>query len=362
MPTISSSNRSAATADHLSSMALRVAPACLPVPRAGGAQILGIPQSVVALAQRGPRESPLAMAVAGFPGLVLDDGHERGSLQRQAAEYGLDRVALAYLRGDRSAGGPPGEYVPAVAAQLRHAEQSRPRMLKLELTGPISQALQLTDEHERPLAYDPALREALAQHTVLRARWLHDQIAMSGAGALLCLDEPFLKALSSPFCPLDWEEGADLLARTLVELPGWRGLCTSDAPDWAALVTLPVDLIFFDAYEHSAGLIQAAEAVGNFLERGGALGWGVVPAEPSTVTQERVETLTRRFISTVEYLAAASSLTCERIAGQAFISTSGVLTHLSVDQAARAANLCAEVAVAARSNFGLDRGPGAHVE
>jgi hypothetical protein len=263
-------------------------------------------------------------------------------------------VGLAYLRDERSAGAPPSEQIGAMVEQLRQAEQSRPRVVKAELMGPVSLALQLTDEQEQPLAYDPPLREALVQHVALRAGWMHDLISSAGASALICLDEPFLDALGSAFCPLDWEEGGDLLARALDDMPGPRGLCTAGAPNWAALVGLPADLLLFDAYEHGAGIVQAAESVAGFLERGGALGWGIVPTEPAALAQERPETLAQRLISTVEYLAAAGGLAPEQIGAQSVVSTSGGLAHLTPELAEQATALCAEVAAATRAMFGLD--------
>jgi hypothetical protein len=343
-------------------MALPFSPACLPLPR-GGAPFRG-PQAALAraagargvatLAQRGPREAPLALGAAGFPGLSLDHERERASVTREAAERAIDRVGLAYLRDERSAGAPPGEQIGAMVEQLRQAEQSRPRMVKAELMGPVSLALQLTDEQEQPLAYDPPLREALVQHVALRAAWMHDLIGSAGASALICLDEPFLDALGSAFCPLDWEEGGDLLARALEDMPGPKGLCTAGAPNWPALVELPVDLLIFDAYEQGAGIVQAASSVAGFLERGGALGWGVVPTEPAALGQERAETLAQRLFSTVEYLAAAGGLAPEQIGAQSVVSTSGGLAHLPPALAEQAMDLCAEVATITRAMFGLE--------
>lgn len=353
----SSAIRPAGSTGHPSAVASSFVPTCLPAPRAGvpdSGSPGGLSQSLVALAQRGPRTSAFTLVVAGFPGLRFETDHERAVVERQHAEAGLDRVALAYLRGDRAAGGPPGEYLATLGEQLRNAERSRPRVLKAELTGPLSQALQIVDEHERPMAYDPAFCEALAQHTVLRTRWLHDQLAMAGAGALVCLDEPFLDALNSPFCPLDWEEGIDLLARTLQEVPGQRGLCTTNPPDWKTLVELPVEVVFFNACEHSTGLIAAGAAIGGWLERGGVLGWGIVPAEAAALAAGQVESLTRRFVAGVEALAAVSGLSCARIASQALISTSGTIAHLPAAQASHAATLCAAVAAAVRSAYGFE--------
>jgi hypothetical protein len=336
-------------------MALSFAPACLPLPRSGaplGAPEGGHERAVATLPQRRPAETPLALGAAGFPGLTLDG--ERAWVGRAAAERLIDRVGMAYLRDERAAGAPPPEQLVAVAEQLRLAEHGRPRAIKAEILGPVSLALQATDDHERPLAYDPALREALAQHLALRAEWVRDLIESSGAGALVALDEPFLDALGSPFCPLDWDEGGDLLARTLEDIGGNGGICVAGEPRWDAVLSLPADVIFFDAYEHSAGLVQAAGAAAAYLERGGALGWGVVPADPAGLTQERAETLARRVISSIEYLAAAAGVAPALVAARSLISSGGGLAQLTQQQAARAATLCAEVSAAARAHFGLE--------
>lgn len=311
------------------------------------------PRGVASMAQRGPRDSALALSVAGFPGLTLDSECERASINREATERLLDRIGMAYLRAERGVGAPPSEQLTALVEQLRQVEQGRPRVIKLELMGPVSLALLVSDEHEQPLAYDPALRETLVQHVTLRAAWVRDLIESAGAVALICLDEPFLDALGSPFCPLDWEEGGDLLGRALAELRGLRGICAAGQPNWAALLALPVDLIFFDAYEQSAGLVQAAPAVASYLDAGGALGWGVVPTDAAALAQERAETLAQRFASSVEFLAAASGLAAQRISSSALISTSGGLNQLPPAQAGAAMALCAEVSSAARAIFGL---------
>lgn len=346
-------------------MALPFLPACLPtlrgtLPHSGVAAAAGLilrtsggMATLAALPQRGARESSLAQVAVGFPGLLLDATQERATVNRDSAESAIGAIGLAYLRGERAAGMPPSEQAATVGELLRQLGASRPRLLKAELLGPISLVLQLTDEQERPLAYDPALREALMQYLALRAAWLHEQLSAVAGSALICLDEPFLDALNSPFCPLDWNEGGDLLARALDALPGLHGLATRGPVSWTALLALPVELIFFDAYEQSAGLVQAASAVADYLERGGVLGWGVVPNDPAALAQEHTETLARRFESTVEYLSAASGIGVERICGAALITTSGGLAHLPVELAEQAANRCVEVSVLLRERYGL---------
>jgi hypothetical protein len=329
--------------------------ACQAAPRVGAAPIWdATPDRLAALPQRAGRASALAFAAAGFPGLSLDLIHERGVIERVRAEQALERIGLTYLRAEIEAGTPPPEQVAALNEFIRQAERSQVHGARLELSGPVSLSLQIVDEQERPLAYDPALRGALAQQLSLRAAWLHLQLSTSLGSALICLDEPFLEALDSPFCPLNWEEGGTLLAQALAELPAMRGLCTASSPNWAAVLALPVDLVFFDAYSQSAGLIQAASAVAGFLDRGGLLGWGIVPSDPSALAQERTEILARRFVSSVEYLAAAGAIAVEQLLSQAFISTSGRLGHLPPAIAAQAAARCEEVAAWLRRHYKLE--------
>jgi hypothetical protein len=302
--------------------------------------------------QRSGRDPAVLQAATGFPGLQIEA--ERIAVDRQAAEQGLDRLGLAYLRDERSIGALAADQMAGLADLLRQAETRKPQALKAELLGPISLSLMLVDGQEQPLAYEPALREGLLHHLALRLGWLHEQLSAHGGTVLICIDEPFLNGLDLPFGPLDHDESFDLLGRFLSTLPGSIGLCIDTTPVWAELLALPVDLVLFNAYEHSADLVQAAAAVTGYLDRGGCLGWGIVPVEPTTLAHERVETLTRRLISSVEFLAAAATIAPQRIYEAALISTSASPATLPTDQAEAALQLCAAVAQAVRNQCGLE--------
>lgn len=347
-------------------MPLSLSPSCAPILRGGlphgsaqaaASLIMAVTPELPAwpgLPQRGFRESPLAQAAAGFPGLTLDAERERAAVEREAAERGANRLALAYLRGELSAGALPADQSAGLTELLRQIDPARrPRALKSETLGPISLSLLLTDEHERPLAYDAALRETLLQHLALRVAWQRQQISVHGEAALICLDEPFLDALGSPLCPLDWEDGAELLDRLIGSADAPCALATSGPVNWGAVLARPVALVLFDAYEHSAGLIQAAGPAASFLERGGCIGWGIVPADPAALAQERPETLAGRFERMVEYLAATSGAALERILAASLITTGGSLAQLTVEGAEHALRTCAAVSRLVREKYGL---------
>lgn len=306
------------------------------------------------LPNRSGRDPALVRAASGFPGLTADA--ERVLVDRTLAEAQLDRLGLAYLRDERTYAALPADLTTSLGDLLRFAEGRPYQALSAELLGPVSLSLLLVDHHERPLAYEPALREAILHHLALRLGWLHEQLSSAGRAVVICIAEPLLAGLDLPFGPLDHTESLLLLSRLLSALPGSVGLCVDTTPHWAELLALPIDLLLFNAYDHSADLLQAAASVAGFLDRGGCLGWGIVPADAVTLTQERIETLAQRLISAVEFLATTSGITTQRIYDAMIISTSASLAALSIQQAEHALQLCAAVAHYVREQRGVTEG------
>ncbi len=347
-------------------MSLAFAPTCLPLlrgglPHANAHDALALVAATTpaipawpALYGRSFRERPLAQAAAGFPGVTIDPAYERISVDHAAAEIGLDRLGLSYLRAEPGVGALPADYAAGLGELLRlvgHGHQAR--ALKAEALGPVSLALQLTDEDDRPLAYDQPLRESLLHHLALRVAWHYEQLSTYVSHAIICLDEPFLDALHLPLCPLDYDEGMEMLARLLADMPGCRGLAVRGAVDWEHLLDLPVDLVLFDAYEHGAELIEAAQTVAKFLDRGGILGWGVVPTDPDLLAQETPDLLAHRVEQAVDNLAQAGGLERQRILDAALITSTQSLATLSIDGAEHALQLSAATSHLLRERHGL---------
>ncbi|HEX5692490.1 MAG TPA: hypothetical protein VFX76_20890, partial [Roseiflexaceae bacterium] len=154
------------------------------------------------LPERTFREQSLIQSAIGFPGLVVDSERPRVFVERSVAEQGLDRLALAYLQDTREYGALPGDAAAGLDELLRQPENARgARALKGQLVGPISLALYLTDERQRPLIYDEMFNAALGQHLRLRAAWMETRLRASNLATIICLDEPFLESVGMPFLP-----------------------------------------------------------------------------------------------------------------------------------------------------------------
>jgi hypothetical protein len=346
-------------------MVLPFEPACLPLllgalPHRSAAQALQVVRrhagALLAwpqLPQRSFREHSLVQSAAGFPGLVVDVQHMHVYVDRSAAERAVDRLSLAYLENDVAYAALSADNAAGLAELLRQSDGLRGVLaLKGQLLGPVSTAAMLVDDRQRPLIYDPALFESLAQHLYLRAAWQDQQLHDLADAVIICLDEPFLDVVGMPFLPLDWDQVRTQLETTLAGVSGCRALFAAGATDWAQLLQTSVELIIVDAYAYGHALIAAAPALPAFLERGGALGLGLVPADEELLAGASVEGLARRATALLHQLASAD-FPADQIARRSVITTSSTLGALSMAGAERALGLLAGLSRHLREQYSL---------
>lgn len=347
-------------------MQLSLQPACLPLllgslPHSGPAQALALSRRYAGslltwpqLPQRSFREQGLVQAAVGFPGLVIDPGRGHVYVDRAIAERGLDRLGLAYLTHDISYAALSDDDALGLAELHRQRDSLRNVLaVKGQLLGPISLAAQLTDERQRPLIYDQMYFDALVQHLHLRAAWQTAQLAEISPTTIMCLDEPLLDSISLSFLPIDMPGACELIDEVLSGLGGYRALYVGGAIDWHDVLQSAVDMIIADIYHHAAALIAAGPALVAFLERGGLLGLGLVPADEEVLASvtpalliDRVEAL----LSELDTYGIAR----EQLLRQIVITPDNMLGRLSVDLAERALQLLAESSRLLRERYALE--------
>ena len=81
---------------------------------------------------------------------------------------------------------------------------------------------------------------------------------------------------------------------SLIERP--RGIHLCGNPDWDFLLNLDLDILSLDMYSNGEVFVSYAGAVRRFLDRGGILVWGMVPANFEPFENETVESLEARLL------------------------------------------------------------------
>jgi methionine synthase II (cobalamin-independent) len=227
------------------------------------------------------RESMYVQYAEGLPGAVLDSQTQRLYFQADDRfEADLERFYEAVVTENVEAFAISEGHALGLHRFLARALRERPRFVKGQVTGPFSFAMTVTDESRRSLAYTPALQEVAVQGLAMKARWMARQLRSVAPGALVVLDEPYLCAFGSAFVNVSREDvvaAIDTAVEAIHEEKALAGLHCCGNTDWSLVLETKVDVVNFDAFEYFQGLSLYPSELGAFLDRGGALSWGIVP-------------------------------------------------------------------------------------
>jgi methionine synthase II (cobalamin-independent) len=234
------------------------------------------------------RESMYVQYSEGLPGAVID-------CERQRIFFRLDDAFTEQLEGFYQA--VVDGNVDRFAISRDHAlglhlfleavprlGNGRPAWVKGQVAGPFSFAMTVTDEGKRSLAYTPELYEVAVQGMAMKARWMARALRGVAEGALVVLDEPYLCSFGSAFVNVSRDDVMAAVNGAAAAVKAEGALCGLHCcgnTDWSLVLETDVDVVNFDAHEYFQGLSLYPAELGAFLERGGLLGWGIVPASGS---------------------------------------------------------------------------------
>ena len=168
--------------------------------------------------------------------------------------------------------------------------------IKGQVTGPITFGLSLTDQEQRPIFYEPTLREILIKHLSSKARWMEKRFnqLFPGLKTILFFDEPSLSSFGSAFSSLNREEVISSLNECFDAVNGLTGVHCCGNTDWSLLLSTDLDILSFDAYGYLETIALYPKELKTFLERGGILAWGIIPTSEA-ILKEDSQSIVNRF-------------------------------------------------------------------
>ncbi len=345
-------------------MPLPFQPACLPLalgalPHRSAAQALDIARRYAGtllawpqLPQRSFREQCLVQSMIGFPGLVVDAAALRVYVDRNEAERRIDSLWLAYLEHTITYAALSADDAAGLAEMARIGGWRDLRAVKGQILGPISAALQLTDEREQPLIYDDMLFDAIAQLLRLRVAWQELRLSEIAPVTIICIDEPLLEAVDSPFFPHDWNRIAGQIDDVLAGINGCRALYTRGDVDLNRLMHTSVELLIAESAAYRRLCESGCENLIAFLERGGMVGIGIVPSDPEQLKMASVDSLFAAFASLLDDLTS-QGVARDHVLQQTILSPAQSLGYLDNASAERALQLLAGVSQRIREEYAL---------
>ncbi|MBI2917755.1 MAG: hypothetical protein HYY01_07140 [Chloroflexi bacterium] len=315
---------------------------------------------------------PSVFSVASFPKLMhLGSGREYGGMPLLAVDRERKKVYFDTSDPARVESELTGFYEHCLADDLEHfviSEQASPglhemlrrmrdcswegRPIMLTFNGPVSFGMRHTDEKDRPIFYNEALRDVTVKTLVMKARWLYARTveAAPGASVILRFTEPLLSLYGTSFASLPKQDVLDCLNPCLKAIPGQGAVHCCANIDWPLLMDTEANIIDFDAFEFADKLCLYPSELQAYLDRGGMIAWGLVPSNNDKLLGQTVDSLLERFD---RGLAAweAHGLDRGQVLDASFVIASCSLATMTEELAERAFNYTNEVSARLRAQY-----------
>ena len=299
------------------------------------------------LPRRSLEEGMVAQCSEGFPGLVREGDKLR--IEPSAnLESALEQIYVDCDEGSFHKYGISAEYAAGLAAFLSRAAGSR--IVKGQITGPITWGLTVTGQDGLGIIYDDTLAEAAAKFLRLKASWQENMLRRIAPDVIIFVDEPHLVSLGSVFTPIPEEKVPVLLGEVFRGIKGIRGLHCCGNSDWSVLLDTGIDILSFDAYNYASSLSAHSDKVKSFLERGGGIAWGIVPSDEEALARESLSSLRDRLEDSMA-LFTRDGVRFKQIIAQGLITPSCGLAGLSPGGAILALELTAKLSHDLRSRY-----------
>lgn len=238
---------------------------------------------------------------------------------------------------------------------LRILQQAPPPHLKvvhIQTPGPVSLALGSLDQTGNPGFYNETVRDIIVKHMAMKARWQEKWVreALPQVQTLVSYGEPALVLHTSAFSSGTREEIIAALDEVIEAVEGIAGVHCCANIDWSILLDSKAAWINFDAFEHAGMLALYPDHLQKFMDRGGMLGWGVVPTFDEKVAVETTDSLVERLEAGLEGMAARG-LSRELLAETAWVTPSCTTASMSPEMSTRALELTGTVSKAMRRRY-----------
>ena len=323
--------------------------------------------------KRSRYENMIVQFTEGMPALVQDGDRIYFSTSThdfsEQLTYFYDRY-LAVVEDENSAAlenfALSRQYAAGFSEFIAHLPKQmklgRTVMLKGQVTGPFTLGTSLIDQNGRCSYYDDQLHDVVVKAIVLKVLWQIAHLSEFSLPLMVFLDEPSLLGFGKQtFITIGREDiikDINEVAAAVHSHGGLAGIHCEENTDWSLLMETDLDVLDFDAYDHMQGITLYPTELRKFFDRGGCLGWGIVPTlDREAAASETIPSLLARFEEGLESLVS-KGFDRDQLLRRALITPScGAGGVLTVPLAERVLDLLCELSTTLRKRYGFSVTP-----
>ena len=236
-------------------------------------------------------EDMYVQAAEHFPGIVLD-------VEKRTLRFSMDKfveeVEATLMQFDDPAIFDISETYSAVYHRFLKMDLADRPAIRGQLEGPISFGFNVLDQDERPILFDDTVRPFMLDFMTKRLNVQLARLKQLNGNAFMFVDEPGLQFLFSAMAGYSDLKAKGDLDQFFSQVDRPRGIHLCGNPDWDFLLNLDLDVLSLDVYTNAEIFSSYAASVRKFLDRGGAIVWGIVPTGSEVFSQEEIPSLIQR--------------------------------------------------------------------
>ena len=299
------------------------------------------------LPARGYKEGMYIQTGAHLPGLKIEGDKPTVDL----SDYDPTDIYTAILTDDVDYFVYPTDLY-AGFFELLERDASSFQAVKGQVTGPISEGLQVLDAEDRPVIYDEAYGEIVRKTVNMSAKWQAKRLSSMNPNVIIFFDEPSLSMLGTPFASISDEDAMNWINEALDGVDCYRGVHCCGNTNWSMLLKTNIDILSIDAYQYGDNLVMFPDELTEFYEKGGAVAWGIVPSGDELIEKETVESLVARMESIFDKMEE-KGINRQKAAVQSLITPQCGLGLVDVDNVDKVFDLLKGVSDALKERYGL---------
>jgi len=252
------------------------------------------------------REQMIPQYAEGVPRVEIDAENRKVRLDPGGSNHeAIAAFYEKYLSGDTTPFAISDDSSKGFGAFRQVIASRKWPVVKGQVTGPLTFALSVQDPAGRPAYYDFEMLDMIQKALARKAQWQIERLRGNAEKVLIFIDEPILAAFgTSTYVSI----GKDDVVRALNdvigpihEAGGLAGVHCCGNTDWSVLAATDADVASFDAFEYSRSVSLYPDEIRAFLDRGGALAWGVVPTRDDAGAQT-IASLRARLLEGFKFL------------------------------------------------------------
>lgn len=235
-------------------------------------------------------EDMYVQAMERFPGVVIDEGHNRIHVDTQ--RFYEEVPEYLEKEGDEHAF-KLSERFAFIYRRFLSMDLAPYRSVRGQVISPVSLTLKIVDETDKPIVYNDEIRGLAFSFIQKKVNAQYRELRDQNERAFVWIDDPGLEFVFNAMCGYDNVKAKREMDEFFDGVEGPRGLHLCGRPDWDFLLSSNIEVLSFNAFAFG-DIFVTYDKVKTFLERGNIISWGIVPTYYEEFRSEDVETIATR--------------------------------------------------------------------